>query len=222
MSSASGTSRGLGPSNQLEHVLQRGMQAERRGRPNPKHHALAVGGEEADAVDLVGEPVRGIADKLRGVQGHIPRAHAVHLLCPDPYGAATSQHWQSRRRRRMNRDGTRTLRCDALGCPQLPRLFADHLEDTVAEPLDGFGSTDRTRVYLQSRAPGCWTYIHLRQRFPGLTIRDERLAAICPGVARPRVHPDLPLRHSNRVLHDPPSPILGFAVLAWRCRGVAN
>src|SRR5713226_876867 len=43
-------------------------------------------------------------------------------------------------------NGARTLRCDALDCAQLPRVYADHFEYAVAEPLDGFGGTDRAEV----------------------------------------------------------------------------
>src|SRR6266849_4027548 len=43
-------------------------------------------------------------------------------------------------------NGARTLRCDALDCAQLPRVYADHFEYAVAEPFDSFGGTDRAEV----------------------------------------------------------------------------
>ena len=127
-------------------VLQRGVQAERRGRRDAQHHPQAVGGQKADAVDLVGQPIRVFAHQPRRIVA-IRLAHAARV------GFAETDVAQPRvdvgdrgHRRERVVDGARTVGRDALDGAQLLGLFANDLEHAIAEALDRLGRAHRAQV----------------------------------------------------------------------------
>jgi hypothetical protein len=197
----------LRASNHGQDVFQGGVQAKRGGGRDPQHDPQAVGGQKTDAVDVVGEPIRVLAHEPGGILSiRLADTSSVSLAEPDVSEPRVDIGDRGHLGERLANDAS-AARSDALDDAQILWTVSEDLEHSVAKALDRFGGANGPEVYLQSWAPGCWTHIHLPQPLPGTHHPDERLAAIYPGVARPRVHPDLPLHHSNRVLNDPPHPL---------------
>src|SRR5258708_1821901 len=103
----------------------------------------------------VKKPMPWISSASRyGFRGQAPRRQGPYTSRTRRASALPRPIWRTQRVNIGNRgdggervvNGTRALRCDALDCAQLPRLYADHSEDAVAEPLDGFSGTARTKV----------------------------------------------------------------------------
>ena len=62
-------------------------------------------------------------------------------------------------------DRQSAIRGDALDDAQILWTVSQDLEHSVAKALDRFGGANRPEVYLQSRASGCWSHVHLPQPF---------------------------------------------------------
>src|SRR5207245_5746567 len=72
----------LGPSHDRQDVLQGGMQAERGGRRDAQHEPQAVGGDKANAVDLVSKPIRVLAHQPGSIVA-VRLAYAARISFPE-------------------------------------------------------------------------------------------------------------------------------------------
>ena len=129
-----------------QHVLQRGVQAERAGGGDAEHQPQAVGGQKADPVHLVGQPIRVFADDPgRVVAIGLAHAAGIRLAETDVAQPRIDVGDRGHRGERLA-DGQRALRGDALDNAQVLGIVVEDLEDAVAEPLDGLGRADGSQV----------------------------------------------------------------------------
>jgi hypothetical protein len=121
---------------QRQDVLHGRMAPERGSRRDTQHEPQAVGSQEPDAVDVVGESIRVLAHQPRGIGAICLTNAAGHGLAqanvPQPRVDVRDPGYRGERLT----DSARAAGGDALDDTQFFWTVPEHLEDAVAKALD--------------------------------------------------------------------------------------